>query len=126
MRPILRLLILFLAVLPPAVVAEQRLLNVDDFLRIKLVGDPQLSPDGRWVAYTVRTLDLHKDGADTDIYMAPLGDGEPIRLTAGEKSSESPRWSPDGRYLAFVSSREGKHDQIRSEERRVGKECRCR
>jgi dipeptidyl aminopeptidase/acylaminoacyl peptidase len=85
---------------------ETRLLTVDDFFSLREVGDPRIGPDGR-VAYTVKTLDAKKDDADTDIYLVPLAGGERVRLTASPKSDSHPRWSPDGRFLAFLSDRAG-------------------
>src|SRR5262245_45060347 len=55
----------------PLAAAEPRPLKVDDLFSLKTVGDPRLSPDGQWVAYTVRMLDAKEDAANTDIYMAP-------------------------------------------------------
>ena len=96
---------------PPAP-APPRLLTVDDMFALKTVSDARLSPDGAWVAYVVGTYDRKKDKQLKDLYMVPLAGGEAVRLTSGEKSSSSPRWSPDGRYLAFASAREGHHSQI--------------
>ncbi|MFI5183746.1 MAG: S9 family peptidase [Vicinamibacteria bacterium] len=89
-----------------------RLVQVDDLFALKSVGDPQLSPDGAWVAYTLTSVDAKRDKSDTDVYMAPIGGGEAIRLTTSPKDETRPRWSPDGRYLAFLSGREGKKKQV--------------
>jgi len=91
---------------------ERRLLAVDDIFNLKNVGDPRISPDGEWVAFTVSQMDRDKDGSDTDIWMAPIDGGEPIRLTTSDKPESSPRWSPDGRWLAFLSSRGGDSSQV--------------
>ncbi len=91
---------------------ERRLLTVDDIFALKSVGDPRVSPDGRWVAYTVSQMDAKKDASDTDIWMAPLAGGDAIRLTTSDKSESQPRWSPDGKYLGFVSSRDGGKSQV--------------
>jgi dipeptidyl aminopeptidase/acylaminoacyl peptidase len=91
---------------------ERRPLKVDDIFALKNVGDPQISPDGQWVAYTVSQMNEQKDNADTDIYMAPMAGGEALRLTTSQKPESSPRWSPDGRYLGFLSSREGGKSQV--------------
>ena len=83
----------------------KRAISLDDLFKIKSVGDPQRSPDGRWVAYTVGTTDLEKDKRDTDIWMVGWAGGEEIRLTSSPDGESAPRWSPDGRYLAFLASR---------------------
>jgi len=106
--------LLVLAVALPTHTQERatRLLTLDDLFTLKDVGDPRLSPDGAWVAYTVRSLDAKEDSSDTDVWMVSFSGGEPQRLTASKKGESSPRWSPDNRYLAFLSSREGKKAQV--------------
>lgn len=113
----IRLHSMLLAVLLLALVAgpgaqERRLLKVDDLFALKSVGDPRISPDGQWVAYTVSQMDAKKDSSDTDVWMVPLAGGEAIRLTTSDKAESSPRWSPDGKYLGFVSGRDGKKSQV--------------
>jgi dipeptidyl aminopeptidase/acylaminoacyl peptidase len=98
--------------IPAAPAPVPRLLAIDDQFALGTVEDPRLSPDGAWVAYTVQMMDRKKDAATTDLWMVPYAGGEAVRLTAGEKSAKSPRWSPDGRYLAFLSGREGCHTQV--------------
>jgi len=88
----------------------KRPVMIDDFARLKSVGDPQLSPDGKWVAYTVSTIDLEKDKRDTDIWMVGWDGGDEIRLTSSPEGESRPRWSPDNRFLAFLASR-GDEDQ---------------
>ena len=86
--------------------AERKPLTVADAAKQRGVGDPQVSPDGRWIAYTVSTADTEKDKRDTDVWMAGWDGGDRVRLTSLADSSESrPRWSPDGRYLAFIAKR---------------------
>ena len=84
----------------------QRPVNVDDLARVRDVSDPQLAPDGAWVAYTVSVPDTAKDGDDTDLWLASWDGAQQIRLTRSPADEHAPRWSPDGRYLAFLSDRD--------------------
>ncbi|HEY6546426.1 MAG TPA: prolyl oligopeptidase family serine peptidase, partial [Vicinamibacteria bacterium] len=92
--------------------ADRRPLRVDDLFALKDVSDPRLHPDGTQVAYTVRSLDPKKDTRDTDIYLAPTAGGPAQRLTTSPKAETTPRFSPDGKTLAFLSGREGKKTQV--------------
>lgn len=116
------ILALGLAILFTATGAAQqkRPLTVDDIFAFKNVSDLQISPDGQWVAYTVSQMDQKNDASDTDIYMVPLGGGDAIRVTTSERPETSPRWSPDNRYLAFLSGRDGKKTQVWLLDRRGG------
>lgn len=85
--------------------AGKRVLTADDLLAIKSVSDPQISPDGEWIAYSVARIDLEADESSTQIYMVSK-DGEAlVQLTADDYSASTPRWSPDGRYLGFLAAR---------------------
>jgi len=84
-----------------------RPLRVGDMYRLKNVGSPEISPDGKWVAYTVSTTDSVKDKSDTDVWMTAWDGSQTIQVTSSPDGETSPRWSPDGRYLSFLSSRQG-------------------
>lgn len=88
----------------------KRNLTIDDYFRIKDVSDPQVSPDGKWVAYVVSTRSLKNDKNSSRIWMVPFAGGRAVPLTAEDESSSHPRWSPDGKSLGFLSSRGGKDD----------------
>jgi dipeptidyl aminopeptidase/acylaminoacyl peptidase len=94
-----------------AVAQESRLFTIDDLLKVRRVGDPQLSPKGNRVAFTITEMDKAANKGTTQIYLVSLGGGELRQLTTDEHSSASPRWSPGGEKLAFVSARDGE-DQI--------------
>ncbi|MFQ5568176.1 MAG: S9 family peptidase [Rhodothermales bacterium] len=109
------LIVLCLMVSSSAVAQDappRRTLTVDDFFAIHRVQDPRISPDGRWVAYTVTETDLEKDKSETRIWMIPAAGGEALPMTAKGSSASRPRWSPDGTYLSFLAARNGGKTQV--------------
>lgn len=91
----------------PAHTQGKRPLNVDDVFNVREVRDPQRSPDGAWVAYTVTRSIKETDKNDTDVWMVRWDGSEQVQLTSTPENESRPRWSPDNKYLAFVSSRQG-------------------
>ena len=87
--------------------AQTRALKVDDIFNIREVRDPQRSPDGKWVAYTVATAVKDTDKNNTDIWMVSWDGTQHIQVTSTPEGESSPRWSPDNKYLSFISSRMG-------------------
>src|SRR5258708_26739309 len=86
---------------------QDRRFTIDDLLKVRRVSDPQVSPGANLVAFTITDVDKTTNKSTTQIYLVPLGGGETRQLTNDEHSSSSPRWSPDGEKLAFVSARDG-------------------
>lgn len=87
--------------------AADRPMTIDDLLAIKSVSDPQISPDGQTVVYVVAELDRSTDKTNSSLWSIPISGGEPKRLTTAPGTNNHPRWSPDGKTVAFVSSRGG-------------------
>lgn len=82
-----------------------RPLTLRDLARLRDVADPQLAPDGAWVAYTVTRPDTVADKRDADVWMARTDGSQNLRITTSPANETKPRFSPDGKYLSFVSSR---------------------
>jgi dipeptidyl aminopeptidase/acylaminoacyl peptidase len=101
-----------------------RPITVDDLFQLHEVDDPQITPDGQWVAYTVKTAMHKEDKNEKRIWAVPIAGGGPIPMTAEGTSSSHPRWSPDGKYLAFLSARGEGKTQVWLLDRRGGEAAR--
>jgi dipeptidyl aminopeptidase/acylaminoacyl peptidase len=95
-----------------------RQITIEDLYRIKSVSAPRISPDGQRIALVVTTIDAGKHEYRSSIWMVPTEGGEAKRFTAGPANTHSPSWSPDGRWLAFVTEREGEAAGKDQEERK--------
>ena len=100
------LLILGISVSGLVAAQGKRPLAVANLYDVRDVRDPQRSPDGKWVAYTVTRAIRETDKNDTDVWMVSWDGREQIQLTSTPDSESRPRWSPDGKFLSFVSSRQ--------------------
>ena len=98
------LLSVLLIALPGAAAAP---FTAADMMKLKRLADPQVSPDGKWVLFSQTDVDLASNARNSDLWIVPLGGGEPRRLTSHARSDSRGRFSPDGRRIAFVSTREG-------------------
>jgi dipeptidyl aminopeptidase/acylaminoacyl peptidase len=109
-----RIFVFLLLVAPAALQAAEtpRPLRLDDLAALKEVADPEISPEGSWVAYTVTSVLAKEDETNDDIWMSPFAGGEAVHLTSSKVSERHPRFSPDGKWLAFLSGREGKKTQV--------------
>src|SRR5215218_6541045 len=85
----------------------KRALRPSDIFNLKYVGAPEPSPDGKWIAYTIRTMDSVKDKQNTDIWMVSRDGTQNVQLTNSSEGGGNPQWSPDGKYLSFTASRQG-------------------
>jgi dipeptidyl aminopeptidase/acylaminoacyl peptidase len=102
-------ILLFILVATAALSAQtaKRPLKLDDLPRLREVRDPQLSPDGQWVAYVVSAIDVKEDKSNSHVWMVSYDGRTNRQMTWSAESESSPRWSPDGKYLSFTSSRPG-------------------
>jgi dipeptidyl aminopeptidase/acylaminoacyl peptidase len=99
---------------------NSRAITIDDFFQIRDVSQPEISPDGQWIAYAVRTKMLKEDKNETRLWMISTRGGDAIPLTAESVSSGHARWSPDGKYISFLSARDGGKNQVWLLDRRGG------
>ena len=86
--------------------------TIDELLTLKTAGGAQISPDAKWIAYTVGYGDFKQDAFVSQIWLADVATGRTFQATRGDKSSNSPRWSPDGKWLTFLSNRIEDKNQI--------------
>jgi dipeptidyl aminopeptidase/acylaminoacyl peptidase len=118
----IKILVVFGALTLCAHALNARPLNVDDFDRFADIGDVQISADGAWVAYVVGTVDRAADEARNSVWMVSWDGTKQVPLTPSLKQAGAPRWSPDGRYLAFIgSAAESDSSQIMLLDRPSGK-----
>jgi dipeptidyl aminopeptidase/acylaminoacyl peptidase len=104
--------LLALTLATPLFAQTPRALEIDDLFAVRRVGNPQISPDGDWVAYTVGRTILEDEKSETRIWMIPAEGGAAIPMTAEGYSASRPRWSPDGKYLSFTASKNDGKTQV--------------
>src|SRR5215469_1422261 len=87
--------------------AQKLPFDVETMMRLSRISEPQLSPDGRLVAFTVQTIDLEKNTKPKQIFVVPVNGGFPRQITHDGTDNERPRWSPDSKQVYYVSNRDG-------------------
>ncbi|MEO8168212.1 MAG: S9 family peptidase, partial [bacterium] len=103
----LKMLFVLLTSLSLLFAQSKRPLELADMFKIQRVSDATISPDGKWVAYTLATPDLAANKTSTDIWIVPAGGGSAQQLTNHPAQDRHPAWSPDGQWIAFESTRSG-------------------
>jgi dipeptidyl aminopeptidase/acylaminoacyl peptidase len=109
---ILVLFALAFVISPASANDKPRVPTIDDLLNIDSINGARISPNGKWVAYSVMHSDFKKDAFVTHIWIADQASGRKYQLTRGDKSAGDVVWSPDSTWLAFTSNRTGDKNQI--------------
>ncbi|HEX8090806.1 MAG TPA: DPP IV N-terminal domain-containing protein, partial [Blastocatellia bacterium] len=99
------LLILIVAACPAN--AQKRAFTIEDIYRVKSIADAHVSPDGKSIVYVVGTSNLAQAKSVTQVWVMDIDGRNARQLTSGEKSSGSPLFSPDGKWISFVSTKDG-------------------
>src|SRR6266496_3905252 len=107
MKRLLALLTITFSVCATGALAQQkRPMTFEDVLALKSVSDAQVSPDGKWIAYVVTSVDMKENANDSDVWLVSTAGGEPEKLTDSKSGVQSFQWSPDGNRIAYVALQE--------------------
>ena len=106
LRQIIATILALSAISVGQVPQQKRPFTFEDMMALKRVNEPVVSPDGKWVAFSAHEINLQANTKTSHLWVVLLAGGEARQLTSGEKGEDRPRWSPDGRRLAYISPKE--------------------
>jgi len=98
--------VLILAFAAPVLAQAKHPFTFEDMMKLKRVGDPQVSPDGKWVIFSVVDVDLEANSKTPHVWIVPTAGGQEKEIIA-DQDADRPRWAPDGKRFAFLSTKEG-------------------
>src|SRR6201993_610023 len=98
--------LLALAFALPALAQAKHPFTFEDMMKLKRVGDPQVSPDGKWVIFSVVDVNLEANTKTPHIWIVPTAGGQEREIIA-DQDADRPRWAPDGKRFAFIATKEG-------------------
>ena len=104
--------LIFISFVVTSAQSSRHVPTIDELITLKTIGAVQISPDAKWIAYTVGYGDFKSDSFMNQIWLIDVATGRNFQVTRGDKSSTSPRWSPDGTWLTFLSNRVEDKNQI--------------
>jgi dipeptidyl aminopeptidase/acylaminoacyl peptidase len=90
----------------------KRPMTFEDMMKMKRLGETAVSPDGKWLAYSVTTVDLEQNTKTAELWLQAIAGGEPIKLAAAQPGDSGPQFSPDGKRILFLSGGDGDHQQV--------------
>jgi len=103
----MRHILLALLVLSSFASAQKRPFTFEDMMSLKRVGDPVISPDGKWVAFSAVEVDLAQNTRKSHLWVVPLAGGESKKITDDKAGESRPRFTPDGKSLSFLTAKDG-------------------
>jgi dipeptidyl aminopeptidase/acylaminoacyl peptidase len=90
----------------------KRPMTFEDMMHMKRLGSTAVSPDGKWLGYSVTTVDLEKNTKTAELWLQPIAGGDPIKLSVGQPGDDGIQFAPDGKHILFLSSRELASQQV--------------